>query len=190
VLVTNPLYQPGYKARYYVMGNGDPVFIYNDANSSRPKVYLDPVTLTWKGGEHAGNYGTDVVKYAKGNPVYDSAAILTLGTGANWISESTMVGFWNQVDAKHVSGTPKEIDALLYSNNSAFTCADKDSIYQGHLTLNGGLIAADTGVRVTPKTGNVGLQLNYDARQVDKLHLREVGGAITMTRALWLSGSN
>jgi len=52
------------------------------------------------------------------------------------------------------------------------------------------LIAADTGVRVTPASGNIGLQLNYDARQCDKLHLREVGGAIAMTRALWLPGSN
>jgi hypothetical protein len=189
-LVANPLYQPGYKARYYVMGNDDPVFIFNDANSSRPKVYFDVTTETWKGSEHAGNYGTPVVKYAKGDPVYDQATILTLGTGANWLPETTMVGFWGEADALHSSGTPKEIDALLYSNNSAWTCADKDSVYAGHLTLNGGLIAADTGVRVTPKSGNVGLQLNYDARQADKFHLKQPGGPLAITRALWLPRSN
>jgi hypothetical protein len=188
-LVDNPLYVANYLPRYYVMGNGDPVFAYNKIGSSKnPTIWFDAATSTWRGQEHPSAYDSTISEYKPGNPVYDNATIITLGSNANWMSESTLKGFWGETDKKHSSG-PMEVDALLYSNNSAWTLVRDTSIYKGKLTLNGGLVAADTGVLVIQSSGT-GLQLNYDARQKTKLHLTESNGSVQMVRTLWLVASN
>jgi hypothetical protein len=188
-LVNNPLYVPNYKPRYYVMGNGDPVFVYNKLGSAKsPTIWFDAATQTWKGQEHPSAYDSTLSTYKPGTSDYDKATIITLGSGANWLSESTLKGFWGQTDKLHASG-PMEVDGLLYTNNSAWTLVRDTSIYKGKLTLNGAMVAADTGVLVIQSSGT-GLQLNYDKRQADKLHLHDTTGPVTMTRALWLPAAN
>ncbi|MBL8842623.1 MAG: hypothetical protein JNL90_13975 [Planctomycetes bacterium] len=186
VLKDNPLYDPTYKPRYYVHGNNDPVLVFNKTGTKTTKDhYFSVPNKTWMGKEHLGDYDTKYMSsYAVGSPTYNAAAIVTLGPKGNWISESTLSNFCGQVDAAH-DGGPLVIDSLLYTNNSAFALVRDDSVYGGQMTLNGALVAADTGVLV-PGNGTLGLQLNYDARLASKLNLTDITGPTTMTRSLLL----
>jgi hypothetical protein len=78
------------------------------------------------------------------------------------------------------------IDALLYTNNSTWALVRSSSIYKGQLILNGGLVAVDTGVLVPGSGGGAGLQLNYDARQRNKLNIADTSGPATVRRSLWI----
>ena len=49
-----------------------------------------------------------------------------------------------------------KIDALLYTDNGIFTLIAKESVYDGAVVLNGGMVGRDMGVLV----GN-GLEINY-----------------------------
>jgi hypothetical protein len=184
--VTNPLYRANYLPRYYALGAGDPVYMYNKLGSGKtPTIWFDAATQTWQGQEHPSAYDSTLSSYKKGDPTYDQAVIVNLGSNANWISEANMKSFWTATDKKHTANTPMEVDSLLYSNNSAWTLVRDTSVYKGKLTLNGSLVAADTGVLVIQSSGT-GLQVNYDSRLTDKLRLRQTEGPITMVRSLWL----
>ena len=73
---------------------------------------------------------------------------------------------WIDERDERVANTPFAVDGLLYSNNAIFTLVRKRANTEGKMTLNGGLVAADTGFLV-----GGGLELNYD---------KEVAGTIDL----------
>jgi hypothetical protein len=140
-------------------------------------------------GERAAKYATDVTEI--------DAALLARGTVVDlapnngWLSESQVKQMWIDTIETPARATssfntalkkPLQIDALLYSSNAIFTLARKLSKVNGQMTLNGSLIAADTGVLVPgPETGDVttnnasstpGLRIHYDQRLSDLVKLR------------------
>ncbi len=183
--VDNPLYVPGYKPRYYTHGPGDPVYIQNKSSTGKSGYYFDAATRTWKGKEHVSDYDLNYLNsYKAGSTTYDSATLIDLGPRNGWLSESTLVNFWKAVDGKHQPG-PMEIDAFLYTNNSAWALVRSTSAYAGQMLLNGAVVAADTGILV-PGNGGVGLQLNFDGRPGANLPIRDTSGASTLRAGLWL----
>ncbi len=190
-MVDNPLYDPHHQPRYYVLGDNDPVFIFNGDGldpSDRGRVYFDTSTNTWKGRELTLSY-SDVwlERIDPSDPRYAAAAISPLAPDGGWLSEEKFQDLCDEAEDRHGSGA-MEIDALLYTNNSAWTIARGESDYEGKLILNGALVAADTGVLV-PGDGVDGLQLNFDSRVTEQLHVRDPSSPAVLSRSVWSPAS-
>lgn len=175
-LVDNPYYIPDYTPRYYTLGPGDPVYIYNKVKST----YFDPTTNTWQGKEHIDKYDVSkaLTQYNPGDPELDGATIINLAPDG-WLTESQLKYFWIEDENARTSGNPFMVDALLYTNNSIFTLVRKASKTNGQMLVNGAMVAADIGVLV----GN-GLQLNYDQRLGGYLKIEDTS-KIQMIREMW-----
>ncbi len=167
--VVNPLFDPSYLPRYYVLREGNPVYLMN-SDSNQTSSYFDPVSGSWMGREHNGKFGKGETELLPGSPEYASARVVAL-TPESWLSDSQLISIWEESQANHPGG-PFQIDALLYTNNATFLLARKSSVYGGQVVLNGGLVGSDMGILV-PGNGGVGLQLNYDERQDGSLVLRD-----------------
>jgi len=187
-LVDNPYYIPGYRPRYYTLGPGDPVYIYNKGvlkqNGKMDGTYFDPTTNTWQGKEHIDKYDTTkyLTQYNPGSPELAGATIISLAP-SGWLSESQLKNFWIADENSRPPGSPFKIDALLYTNNSIFTLARRDSKMEGQMQINGAIVAADLGVLV-PGNGGVGLQLNYDQRLKEFLKVKDPS-KVVMIREMW-----
>lgn len=180
----NPLYDPFYKPRYYVMNEGDPVYVYNKSTvSGKGKVngtYFDPVSKTWQGKEHESKYNMSVLsKYDPGDAQLSGATIIPLSSTSNWISPQTLKKLWINDEAARALGAEFKIDGQVYTNNSIFTLSRMASKTQGRMTVNGALVASDLGVLV----GN-GLNLNYDQRLKTYLKVKD-DSKMVMVRGSW-----
>lgn len=187
--VTNPGYEPGYLPRYYVLNEGDPVFIFNGENLSAAqqyKLYYDPSGNVWKGEEALFTYDSKYLKRIDaGDPEYQTAATKALNPQGDWLSTDMMKALRQYAGLYHETGTPQEVDALLYTNNATFTMVRNQSKYAGKMLLNGGLISADTGVLVPS-----GLRVNHDSRASKHVNLADLTKAVEMRRAVWTRVSN
>jgi len=178
--VNNPLYQAGYTPRYYTVNAGDPVYLFVGSGA-----YFDPVMKSWLGKEHLGNWN-DPTTYMTLNPTdpsYASAVISPLSPTSNWLNTSELYAMWNQMETEY-GGQAFEIDSMLYTNNSIMSLARKSSAWRGQMVVNGGIVAADTGILVPgPDKLTVGLNMNYDARLARAFDLRTDEG-VTLVRLL------
>lgn len=111
--------------------------------------------------------------------IFARAVIVDMSPTANWLapetstdtrdSELAVKTFWRdavETNASRPAGA-LQMDGILYSSNAVFTIAPKASKIAGQITLNGSLIAADTGV-LSP----AGLRIHYDQRLASLLQLR------------------
>lgn len=181
--VANPGYVADYEPSYYVLDPGDPVYILNGANltpETQHELYFDPTSGLWKGKELLHAYDAQYVQeIVSGDVAYQDASIKTLSPSDGWMSTSTLQALRKLAEAFHAVG-PMKIDALLYTNNAAFTMLRNQSKYQGRLIHNGGLIAADTGV-LLPN----GYELNFDSRPSEFVNLWDMTKPIEMRRTVW-----
>jgi len=165
--VANPLYEAGYRPRYYTLYGDNPVYVFNTS-----KTYFSAETGTWLGKEHVKGFSDDgVTEFLPGSSELRGAAISTLMPRNGWVSDTQLIEMWKSVTDRQPSGRPLELDALLYTNNATMFLSRKNSVYGGKAIINGGLVGADMGVLV-PGDGGVGLQVNYDVRQSIGLKLR------------------
>ena len=181
--VTNSTYVPGYKPRYYAMGDGDPVYIYN-----KPKVvsgkatgtYWDVATNTWKGSEHISGYDTTLAtRITQSDPALSNATVVELSSNNNWISETDLKKL-NMIDeASRASGQSYKFDGQLYTNNSIFALARSGSKSKGIMDVNGSLVSADMGILTAG-----GLNLNYDTRLKEFLKIKD-DSDVEFTRLGW-----
>jgi hypothetical protein len=181
--VLNPSFVPNYTPSYYVLGEGDPVFILNGANlapEDQHKLYYDPASGLWKGLELLHAYDPEYVQsIPAGDPSYGASVIKSLSPAGNWMSEATLKSLKQLAEAFHAIG-PMQVDALLYTNNAAFAMLRNMSRYKGHLVLNGGLVAADTGVLLPG-----GLDVNFDPRPAEFVDLFDLTKPVEMRRTVW-----
>jgi hypothetical protein len=163
VTVANPVYDPDYLPRYYVVRPANPVAIFNKKDT-----YFDVQTRTWLGKEHLGNWDDSSTTYLPlGSPARTSARVLPLVPTAGWLSDAQLMSMWDAAEAAHPSG-PFPVDAFLYTNNAIFLVVARSSKYGGQAVINGGLVGADLGILVAG-----GLQVNYDERHKESIRLRE-----------------
>jgi Tfp pilus assembly protein PilX len=166
----NSTYDPNYKPRYYTMKPGDPVYIYvppvpKDPKTGKPKaptVYWDDTLKTWLGKEHGDGF-SDMAIVPAADVTRQGAAVLSLSPSGSWASEATLQALYKDANSKRPAGTPMEIDGLVYTNNAIFSIARRTDTSGGEMLVNGGLVAADTGI-LAPGGGGTGLVLNYDVR--------------------------
>lgn len=181
--ISNPDYVANYTPSYYVLNEGNPVFIMNGANltpENQHELYYDPGTGLWKGKELLYTYETEFLQQIdSGDAAYSSAVIKPLSPTDGWIATSTLQSLRKLAEAFHPVGA-MQIDALLYTNSAAFAMLRNQSKYKGHLVLNGGLIAADTGV-LLPN----GFDLNFDSRPSEFVDLWDMTKPIEMRRTVW-----
>ncbi len=170
---SNPTFEPSYQPRYYVMNPGDPVYMFNksyqDSKGKEKGTYFDPVTMSWKGKEHTSSYDLNTLTMLNpGDPQLTGATINALSSSNNWISPTQLKDMWIADEATRPSGTPFQIDGLMYTNNSIFALSRKASNTTGKMIVNGSIVAADIGMLV----GN-GLNLNYDQRLKNFMKLQD-----------------
>ncbi len=181
--VTNPSYVANYTPSYYVLNEGNPVFIMNGANlgaGDQSQLYFDPASGLWKGKELLETYEKPFLQQINAtDAAYGSAVIKPLSPQNHWMSIASLQGLRKLAEMFHPVG-PMKVDALLYTNNAAFAMMRNLSKYQGRLLLNGGLIAADTGV-LLPN----GFNLNFDPRPSKFVNLWDLTKPIEMHRAVW-----
>jgi Tfp pilus assembly protein PilX len=160
---------PSYVPRYYQLRDGDPVYLFTGS------------------GEHGDKYDSKFTAFSP-NP---GDAVVSLspqasGAGATpWISEQTLKQLWINDNNARASGTPFQIDGLLYSSNAVFALTRKDTNTNGTMRLNGAMVSADVGVLV-PGTdaAGFGLQLNYDQRISTLLKLKDPE-LVRLVRRAW-----
>ncbi len=184
-VVANPEYDPTYIPRYYTLGAGDPVYIYNKNPISKGKnngTYYDPATRSWKGKEHVGSYDTTMLtKINVGDPRLASAVRLNLAPNATWLTEAQLKQFSINDENARVAGTAFQFDGQLYTNNSIFSLTRSASKTAGKMQVNGSIVASDIGILVP-----VELRVNYDSRLRSKLQIAS-NEAIFLTRVSWLA---
>lgn len=161
----NPTYIP----RYYRLREGDPVY-------------------RWTGpGEHGDRYDATFTAFTAqtGAAVVSLSPQATGAGGTPWISEQTLKQIWINDNNSRASGTPFQIDGLLYSSDAVVALARKESKTKGRMRLNGAMVAADIGVLV-PGTdaAGFGLQLNYDQRISTLLTLKDPE-QVRLVRRAW-----
>ncbi|MFQ6009106.1 MAG: hypothetical protein ACE5K8_09175, partial [Candidatus Zixiibacteriota bacterium] len=140
-MVPNPGYIEGYKPRYYVLNDGNPVYIYNK-NEGGKGTYFDPSTNTWLGKEHISSYDLNVLtKIDPGDPELDNATIVSLNSTSDWISPEVLNSIWTNDEANRIDGEPFKIDGQLYTNNSIYALTRKSSKTGGKMVVNGALVA-------------------------------------------------
>ncbi len=173
--VSNPLYEgPNYVPRYYSFNDGGTIPIYNKG------IYFDASSSTWVGKEHPGNWDQRRLTYADadnaGDPIlYNAdgspkAAVYPL-TAGSWMSDAMLKLLMNQRASARSSRRSEamQVDALLYSNNSIFGIIPnslRNRGFDGKMTVNGGIVAADIGLLAPTK-----ININYDDRPKDLLNI-------------------
>jgi len=181
--VTNPGYDPNHTPTYYTMNEGNPVFVMNGANldsDQQHKLYFDPDSGLWKGVDYIQKYDDGLLQTIETTDVaYNQAAIKSLDPKDGWLSSQMLAMLRTYAEAIHPVG-PMQVDALLYTNSAAFTMVRNMSKYQGQLIVNGGLIAADTGV-LAPS----GIQVNFDNRPSEFVDLWDLTQPVELRRAIW-----
>lgn len=181
--VPNPGYEAGYNPVYYTMNEGNPVFVLNGANldsDKQHKLYFDPNSGLWKGVDYIQKYDDGLLQTIEvTDPAYSQASIKSLDPKDGWLSNDMLAMLRSYAEALHPVG-PMQVDALLYTNSAAFTMVRNMSKYLGQLVLNGGLIAADTGV-LAPS----GIQVNFDGRPSEFVDLWDLTQPVEMRRAIW-----
>jgi hypothetical protein len=185
--VKNPLYEgPDYLPRYYQFTEGSTVPVFNRDG------WFDATSMSWKGHEHPGRWGTDRLTYADTTNPADpllyaadgtpKAAVYKLTGNEGWITDALLRSMLEGKLKSRDEDQPLEIDALLYSNNSIFgiipekTRADG---LDGKLVLNGGVVAADIGL-LAPKQ----IQIRYDKRVKSLIDIPS-DTSLTIRRELW-----
>ncbi len=156
-----------YIPRYYTRFPGDPVRYFSGSGESASD-WLTDTTLV----ESA--YLGNAVKVAI-SPAVDAISKVPWITEAQ-IKEMVINNLELPVRAvgsdscgSSVPNKPLTVDGLLYSSNAIFALSRGASKLNGQMTLNGSMVAADTGV-LTPGSGSVGcagLRVHYDARLKD-----------------------
>jgi hypothetical protein len=151
---------PSYTPRYYRLRPTDSVY-------------------RWTGDkEHGDKYDENFTAFT---PQAD-AAILDLSPSGDWISELMLKQIWqDDENARAASGSPFQIDGLLYTNNSIMALARSNNKHKsrtfGQLYVRGGLIASDVGILSAgdKNTGGRGFVLHYDERVGDFLGIEDIG---------------
>jgi hypothetical protein len=181
--VPNPGYDPEYTPTYYVLNDGNPVFIMNGANltpETQYKLYYDPATGLWNGTDNIHTYDMEYLQQVDpGDAVYQQATINSLAPDGQWLSTPMLQALRAYTEAIHPVG-PMLLDALLYTNGATFTMLRNKSKYKGHMILNGGLVAADTGVLLPS-----GLELNFDPRPSEFVDLWDLTKPVELRRTVW-----
>lgn len=168
-MVANATYDANYVPRYYVMNDGDPVYISapvsGQSNLTYKDVYWDPSSSSWKASKNLEQQAlTDNNKITAPS----GAAVSALNPAANWISNSDFATMFTNQDKTRTSGKPIEIDALMYSSNMIFALTRSTTSSKGYLTVNGAMISADAGLLAAGATN-----LNYDARTAQFIHIED-----------------
>ena len=179
----NKDYVPGYLPRYYAFTEG------GDVPFHLKGVGYDSDDEVWHGKERPAKWkGAIVGKLSDTNDplLYDSsgnlkAAIQTLTPTDGWIDDQALRTFvLDRMDER--DDEPISVDGVLYSNNSIFGLVYSKSTAKGKMTVNGAILAPDTGLLV-----GKGLQLNYDSRAHSLLTIP--GGGPQVIRRLFRFGS-
>lgn len=210
--VPNPSYEgPSYVPRYYNFGSGDEIPVYNMGS-----IYFDSGTGTWKGDSEVP-LAWDPSLLSIWDPsdtsnaaLYDQttgaakAAISQLTPSNGWFTDAMQKEMLEHFESQRTSGTPMEIDALLYTNNAIFGIVHRDDTMKGQMVVNGSLVCPDLGLlapghksRGTAGTKanppgspfKIGLQLNYDRRLKNMLNVVNPN-VVTIKRALWNPAAN
>lgn len=166
-VVANPHRNREHRPRYYVLKDGDPVYVMNDARQGR--VWFDVDTETWSGMDSIGDWSWGGwTEYKPSDPALRDAVITPLLPG-DWLSEASYRGMLNEATA---SRHGLMVDGLLYTDNALMAAAPRKSLYEGRLRINGAVIAADLGLFAPGDGESPGLTLNYDERLGDLLDIR------------------
>lgn len=181
--VPNPGYDPNHVPTYYTMNEGNPVFVMNGAGlpaEKQSKLYFDAESGLWKGVDYTHKYSDELFQKIEYSDVeYQQANIEVLAPDDGWLSSQALAMLRAYAEATHPVG-PMQIDALLYTNHAAFAMVRNLSKYQGQVVLNGGLVAADTGV-LSPG----GIQVNFDSRPSEFVDLWDLTKPVALRRAVW-----
>ena len=158
-VVDNPLHDPEHRPRYYVLREGDPVYVMN--RPDKDAIWFDPEIKAWAGIDAIGDWSWGGwTEYGPETETYREAEIQSLLPG-EWLDDSSYRGMLNAAAA---SGRGFEVDGLLYTDNALILAAPRKGVYEGRATVNGSLIAADLGVFAPGDGKSAGFRLNYDAR--------------------------
>lgn len=202
--VPNPGYVEGYVPRYYQFGPGDMIPIYNLGN-----IFFDAATDTWRGDADVP-LSWDPTRITLLDPadtanplLYDQstrepiATVLSLAPASGWMSEAMLESAIETLKSQHATGTPMQIDGLLYTNNAVFGIVPRDGPMKGQMVVNGSLVCADLGLlapgylssngapgTVPGSPFAVGLRLNYDRRTKTMLNVKNPY-SVTIARTLW-----
>ncbi|MFQ5453488.1 MAG: hypothetical protein ACE5D6_04805, partial [Candidatus Zixiibacteriota bacterium] len=122
-MVANATYDPTYQPRYYVMNDGDPVYIFNknytDKKGKSKGTYWDPSSNSWMGKEHTSKYDMSALtKLDPGDSELNGSTIISLSSTSDWISPQTLKELWIDDENNRNSGDEFKIDGQLYTNNS------------------------------------------------------------------------
>lgn len=204
--VPNPGYIADYVPRFYQFGPGDVIPIYNLGN-----VWFDATSGTWRGDAEVP-LGWDPGQLTLFDPadltnplLYDPttgaprATVLQLDSNSSWITNTMLEHAIETMEDHHATGTPMQIDGLLYTNNAIFGVVTRGGPMRGQMVVNGSLVCADLGL-LSPghlntqglgTTANVphspvavGLRVNYDKRTKSMLNVTNPY-SVTIRRALW-----
>jgi hypothetical protein len=157
--VINSTFIPGYKPKYYKLTPSSPVWVFTITS----KVTWNDATQTWIGSEHAGKF-LDLTAITP--PA--SAVISYLNPAGFWITGTQLKEFWIEDENNRAAGSAFAVDALLYTDSAVFTLARSASKTAGQLTINGALVARDTGILAGGH-----LEINYDQRVKQLLQVRD-----------------
>jgi hypothetical protein len=198
---------PGYVPRYYQFGPGDQSPIYNMGD-----LYFDAVSGTWKGDaevptvwdaskltllDPADTTNPSLYDQVTGAPI---ATVHDLTPHEGWISDEMLEAAIEELGGLHATGTPMQIDGLLYTNNALFGVVPRSGPMGGQMVVNGSLVCADLGLlapgrfagqgsvgspgNVPGSAFSVGLRLNYDKRTKSMLNVTNPN-SVTIKRVLW-----
>ncbi len=185
-LVPNATFDPVYQPRYYVMNDGDPVYVFNknytDSKGKDKGTYWDAASNSWQGKEHASSYDLNVLtKLDASNPALAGSTISSLSSSSSWISPQNLKSMWVANDAARPSGEEFKIDGQIYTSNSIFALTRKASNTAGKMTINGSIVASDVGVLV-----GGGLNLHYDQRLKTFLNIKD-DSKVLLVQVAWFS---
>lgn len=99
-------------------------------------------------------------------------------TGGSWISEANLKTLIDNAIAARTNNTPLEVDGLIYTNNAIFCIAKTTDTTGGKLTVNGSLLAADTGILASS-----GFTVNYDVNTAPYINVQDP------THVQWMTGT-
>jgi hypothetical protein len=220
----NPNYDPNHVPRYYGFGDDTLIPIHNRSLSTTPNplapnapyLYFDPALNSWIGDEASLAWDPNKLSYADptdasdpflfdntGNPIAVTSSLMHKD---DWIAPLLYQQALEYFNANRgpLTDHPMNIDGLLYTNNAIFSMVNRTSPFEGRMTANGSIVAADLGMLVpgnkknlttpfsnlSPLSGySIGLQLNYDKRVKDLLNVVNPL-RVKLKRTLWNPTSN
>ncbi|RMG15900.1 MAG: hypothetical protein D6731_07310, partial [Planctomycetota bacterium] len=185
--ILNTVYTPGYKPRYYSVKDpsaGGKIFVFNTPPSDPSKLdkgaWWDNTSNNGKGqwkGKESGKY-SEMSELTGLTPGVDYVPEV-FNPANDWFDPTDLLEMYRAEDAKRKADggvREYEVDGLLYTNNAIFLMARRaGSNYAnssaGQIRVNGGIVAADTGILAGHNTR--GLLVNYDKATSQYLRLTD-----------------